>query len=149
MTVGNYGDLHAHTRSAQSRLSLRAITKIKTRYKNWRSNLRSLAIKIILNMKQHNYFVYIMTNKNDTVLYTGVTNNLVRRVWEHKNKFNSNSFTARYNINKLVYCENFQYIQDAIAEEKRIKAGSRTKKETLIRKQNSNWDDLANDWVYA
>ena len=86
-----------------------------------------------------------MTNKNNTVLYTGVTSNLIGRVWQHKNKSYNDSFTAKYNINKLVYYENFQYIQDAIAAEKRIKAGSRKKKEELIVKQNKNWGDLSED----
>jgi len=86
-----------------------------------------------------------MTNKNNTVLYTGVTSNLIGRVWQHKNKSYNDSFTAKYNINKLVYHENFQYIQDAIAAEKRIKAGSRKKKEELIVKQNKNWGDLSED----
>ena len=96
--------------------------------------------------KQHDYFIYIMTNKNNTVLYTGVTSNLIGRVWQHKNKSYNDSFTAKYNINKLVYYENFQYIQDAIAAEKRIKAGSRKKKDELIAKQNKNWEDLSEDW---
>jgi len=88
-----------------------------------------------------NYWVYMMTNKSKTVIYTGVTNDLNRRVWEHKNKKGS-SFTKKYSITKLVYCENFDQIYDAIAAEKRIKAGSRAKKIQLIESRNSEWQDL-------
>ena len=94
-------------------------------------------------IKQKGGYVYIMTNKNNTVLYTGVTNNLKRRIEEHHNKHNPKSFTARYNINKLVYYESFFLIGDAIAKEKQIKAGSRTKKEGLIHSMNPEWNDLA------
>ena len=87
-----------------------------------------------------------MTNKYNTVLYTGVCNNLIRRVWEHKNKVNLKSFTAQYNINKLVYFEYFQDINFAIACEKQIKAGSRAKKIALIEKDNPDWQDLSEGW---
>ena len=96
-------------------------------------------------MKQHNYYVYIMTNKNNTVLYTGVSNNLRRRVSEHKNKFYPKSFTARYNINKLVYYEYFNDINLAIAREKQIKGWLRAKKITLIESINKDWKDLSAD----
>ena len=94
-------------------------------------------------MKDHNYYVYIMTNKNNTVLYTGVCNNLPRRVWEHKHKINPKSFTARYNINKLVYYEYYTDIEAAIYREKQIKAGSRAKKIALIESMNKEWRDLS------
>ena len=68
------------------------------------------------------YFVYIMTNKYNTVLYTGVTNNLMRRAWEHKEGFGS-TFTSRYRVNKLVYYESYENINLAIAREKQIKSG--------------------------
>ena len=87
-------------------------------------------------------FIYIMTNKNNTTVYTGVTSDLPRRVIEHKNKYNSASFTARYNLNKLVYWEAFQEIGDAITREKQIKGGSRADKEKLINSINPNWNDL-------
>ena len=87
-----------------------------------------------------------MTNKYNTVLYTGVCNNLIRRVWEHKNKVNLKSFTAQYNINKLVYFEYFQDINFAIAREKQIKAGSKSKKIVLIEKDNPDWQDLSEGW---
>ena len=93
-------------------------------------------------MQYHTYQVYIATNKNNTVLYTGVTNNLVRRIQEHKSKLNSKSFTARYNINKLVWFENYTDVVEAIVREKQIKAGSRNKKEVLINSLNPEWIDL-------
>jgi putative endonuclease len=83
-----------------------------------------------------------MTNTYNTVLYTGVTNELKRRVNEHKMKLNPSSFTSIYNIHKLVYFEEFMYVQDAIAREKQIKGGSRKKKIDLIEKSNNGWDDL-------
>ena len=87
-------------------------------------------------------FIYILTNKNNTTLYTGVTANLLQRLEQHQNKINKTSFTARYNLNKLVYYEAFQMIGDAIAREKQIKAGSRAKKIALVESINPNWEDL-------
>ena len=89
-------------------------------------------------------FVYIMTNTNHTVLYTGVTNNLAGRVQEHRTGEGS-AFTKRYKINKLVFCDRFDRPVDAIAAEKRIKAGSRQKKIDLIEEQNPFWKDLTED----
>jgi putative endonuclease len=88
-------------------------------------------------------YVYIMTNRHHSVLYVGVTNNLIRRVDEHKQKRNPKSFTARYNVDKLVYFEGFHEIGEAIAREKQIKAGSRQKKVDLIESINKEWNDLA------
>jgi putative endonuclease len=85
--------------------------------------------------EERQYFVYIMTNKNNTVLYTGMTNDLARRVWEHKEK-QIKEFTSRYNITKLVYYEIFGTAYDAISREKQIKAGSRQKKLDLINNEN-------------
>jgi len=90
-------------------------------------------------------YVYILTNKNNSVLYTGVTNDLKRRLEEHTQKINPNSFTSRYNLNKLVYYESFFLIGDAIASEKQIKAGSRAKKVALIHSMNPTWKDLSNE----
>jgi putative endonuclease len=89
--------------------------------------------------------VYIMTNKMNTTLYTGVTSELSTRVLQHKQKTHPKSFTARYNLTKLVYFEDFDYIEEAIAREKQIKAGSRAKKIALIDSQNPMWEDLYND----
>ena len=87
-------------------------------------------------------FIYILTNKYNNTFYIGVTSNLPKRILEHIEKRYENSFSARYNLNKLVYYEQFQMIGDAIAREKQLKAGSRSKKIELIRKINPKWDDL-------
>ena len=87
------------------------------------------------------YYIYIMTNKRNTVLYTGVTNDLKRRVYQHREKL-SEGFTKKYNITKLVYYEIFEDIENAILREKQIKAGSRRKKIELINSMNGNWRDL-------
>ena len=92
------------------------------------------------------YYTYINTNKSHNVYYTGVTNNLLNRNSDHKNKENKNSFTAKYNVDKLVYYETFNSIYDAITREKQIKAGSRKKKIALINEMNPNWRDLTLDW---
>jgi putative endonuclease len=81
-------------------------------------------------------FIYIITNKSQTVVYTGVTSNLPQRIMEHKKKRYPNSFSARYNVNILVYYEQFQRIEVEIAREKQIKAGSREAKNKLIRSLN-------------
>ncbi len=86
--------------------------------------------------------VYIITNVHNTILYTGVTANLIARIQEHREKKYVNSFTAKYNVYKLVYCQSFSTIEEAIAEEKRIKAGNRTQKIKLIESINPSWKDL-------
>lgn len=92
-------------------------------------------------------FIYIITNNNHTVLYTGVTSNLSKRIKEHQDKRFQGSFSAKYNANKLVYYEAFQMIGDAISREKQIKAGSRAKKIALINTVNAEWDDLYEEIV--
>ncbi len=87
--------------------------------------------------------IYIMANKNNTTLYVGVTANLVARVQEHQDKKYPNSFTARYNLDKLVYFESWAGIEEAILREKQIKGGSRKKKEDLINSINPKWEDLS------
>ena len=86
--------------------------------------------------------VYIMTNKHHTVFYTGVTSELIYRIQEHKDKIYPKSFTARYNICKLVYYESFHSIEEAIAREKQVKKYRREKKIKLIQGMNPNWVDL-------
>jgi putative endonuclease len=86
--------------------------------------------------------VYIITNEYNTVLYTGVTSDLLVRTWQHKNKFYPNSFTARYNCFKLVYYKFYPRIEEAIAEENRIKGGNRKAKIKLIKQLNPQWKDL-------
>jgi putative endonuclease len=90
-------------------------------------------------------YVYIITNEYNTVLYLGVTSNLKNRLWEHKNKFYPRSFSARYNISKLVYFEFFTWINEAIAREKQLKGGSRQKKIDLINNLNPQWKDLSDE----
>ena len=88
-----------------------------------------------------NYYVYILTNTHHTVLYTGVTSDLIGRRSKHKEKYYK-GFTARYNCDQLVYFETLGDMHSAIEREKQIKAGSRQKKVDLINAVNSNWDDL-------
>ncbi len=90
------------------------------------------------------YYVYIMTNRSKT-LYTGVTNNLERRVYEHKNKLVS-GFTHKYNITKLVYYEETSDVNSALAREKQIKGWLRSKKMALIESENPEWKDLSHEW---
>lgn len=86
-------------------------------------------------------FIYFLTNKSNTVIYTGVTSNLIKRIYEHKHKL-VDGFSKKYNLDKLVYYEVFDDITNAIIREKQIKAGSRKKKENLINKYNIKWNDL-------
>jgi putative endonuclease len=89
-------------------------------------------------------YVYIITNQNQTVLYTGVTSDLIKRVQEHTASIYFTSFTAKSKVYTLVYYNLFSSIEDAIAEEKRIKGGSRQKKIELIQSINPEWEDL---WI--
>ena len=88
-----------------------------------------------------NYYVYILTNKYNKVLYIGVTNNLIRRIYEHKEKL-VDGFTKKYNLNKLVYYETFNDVNLAISREKKLKGFNRNKKVDLINTLNENWNDL-------
>jgi putative endonuclease len=92
------------------------------------------------------YYVYIMTNDTNTVTYTGVTNDLIRRVEQHKNKL-TKGFTFRYNVSKLVYFEAGEDIDSAITREKQIKTWPRRKKVTLISSLNPDWRDLYQDII--
>ena len=83
-----------------------------------------------------------MTNKNHSTLYTGVTSDLKKRAYEHKNKIHPDSFTAKYQLNKLIYYEGFHWIEEAIGREKQIKGGSRKKKMEIINILNPEWKDL-------
>jgi putative endonuclease len=88
-------------------------------------------------------YIYILTNKNNTVLYIGVTSNLANRLYRHRTGYFTGSFTGRYNVTKLVYFEKFDNIEIAIAREKQLKAGSRQKKISLIERFNPDWDDIS------
>jgi putative endonuclease len=96
-------------------------------------------------MKTHLYYVYIVANKINTVFYIGVTSDLEGRIWEHKQKIYK-GFKSKYDCDKLVYYEDYQWIQDAIAREKQLKAGSRKKKIGLIVAENPAWNDLSDGW---
>ena len=93
-------------------------------------------------MQDKTYYVYIMTNYGNTVLYTGVTSNLDKRVYEHQHKLVP-GFTAKYHVTKLVYFEDCKDAYQAISREKQIKAGSRQKKLDLVSAANPEWNDLA------
>ncbi|MBB2144564.1 GIY-YIG nuclease family protein [Pedobacter sp. LMG 31464] len=98
-------------------------------------------------MRDHNYFVYILTNKNKTALYTGVTNDLSIRLKQHIEGDSKFSFTLRYKCFYLVYYEHYKYIEHAIDREKEIKGWSRAKKNALIEIENKNWHFLNDDVI--
>ncbi len=91
--------------------------------------------------------VYIMTNKRQSVLYIGVTSDIVARIWEHKNRAHSGSFTDRYNCGILVYYCFYPHIEEAIAAEKAMKGGNRKSKEALINAMNPEWKDLYDEFL--
>lgn len=93
-----------------------------------------------MNMRTKTYYVYILTNKSYT-LYTGITNNLARRVWEHKGKF-VKGFTEKYNIDKLIYYEEYLDVNEALNREKQIKAWTRKKRIDLIKTVNPNFEEI-------
>ena len=95
--------------------------------------------------REHRYYVYLLTNKNDKVMYVGVTNNLERRVHEHKTKMVP-GFTEKYNVDKLVYFEETHDVRAAIAREKEIKKWRREKKNNLVVARNPEWKDLSDGW---
>ncbi|MFA6454458.1 MAG: GIY-YIG nuclease family protein [Patescibacteria group bacterium] len=98
-------------------------------------------------MKEYTYYIYILTNINNKRFYIGVTNNLLNRYYEHKNKKFPKSFTAKYNINKLVYYEIFNDISYAISREKELKGWRREKKINLIKSNNLIFKDLIIDFL--
>ncbi|MHA4895802.1 GIY-YIG nuclease family protein [Pedobacter sp. PWIIR3] len=98
-------------------------------------------------MRDHHYSVYILTNANKTVLYTGVTNNLSARLQEHKNGTRDSAFTKKYRCHFLVYFENHQYIDQAIQREKEIKGWSRAKKNALVSLENKDWKFLNEEYL--
>ena len=99
-------------------------------------------------MKQMGGWVYIMCSNNHSTLYVGVTSNIASRVYEHKHKMHPTSFSGKYNCVMLVYFRRFELIVEAIAEEKRIKGGSRKKKDDLINGINPEWKDLYDEIKY-
>ena len=101
--------------------------------------------KITMYKTIHQYYVYILSNKKNGTLYIGVTNNLERRIFEHKHKL-IEGFSKKYNLTKLMYFEIFQHIDEAIKREKRLKKWKREWKINLIEENNPDWKDLASDW---
>ena len=96
-------------------------------------------------MEKHNYYVYILTNHNNRVMYVGITNDLAKRVFEHKNKL-IKGFTQKYHIDKLVYFEHTLDVNSAIMREKEIKKWRREKKDKLVMSINPEWKDLSTAW---
>jgi len=96
-------------------------------------------------MHNHDYWVYILTNKHRTSLYIGITNDMVRRLFQHRNGA-VEGFTNRYHLNRLVWLEHFRNVNDAIACEKKLKGWRRSRKITLIEETNPRWLDLSDDW---
>jgi len=92
------------------------------------------------------YYIYILTNCTNTVLYVGVTRDLVRRIYEHKHKLDKESFTAKYDVHKLVYFESTSDVKAAIEREKQIKGWNRKRKNKLVESRNPNWAEL-NDLI--
>lgn len=92
--------------------------------------------------KQHCYYVYILTNFNETTFYTGVTNDIYRRMYEHKQHINP-GFSDKYNLDKLVYCESYESIDEAITREKQLKSWKRQWKLDLIKSQNPMLEDIS------
>ena len=97
--------------------------------------------------EEKQYFVYILASKRNGTLYIGVTDNLLNRSFQHKIKEDKNSFTAKYNVNKLVYYEVYQYVNDALEREKQLKNWKRKWKIELIEEENPTWRDLFNDML--
>ena len=97
--------------------------------------------------KQSSIFIYILSNKKNGTLFIGITNDLERSMFEHKSKL-VNGFTKNYGLNKLIYFEQFQYVNDAIKREKQLKNWNRQWKIDLLEKENKTWTDLSADWIY-
>ena len=95
----------------------------------------------------HQYYTYILSNKKNGTLYIGMTNDLERRMFEHKHKL-IEGFTKNYGLTRLIYFEQFQYVNDAIKREKQLKNWNRQWKIDMIEKDNKEWNDLSVDWHY-
>lgn len=100
-----------------------------------------------MNENNHQYYVYILSNRYNGTLYIGVSNDLERRIFEHKNKL-VKGFSSKYGLDRLIYFEKFQFIEDAIKREKQLKNWNRQWKIDLIEKENQDWNDLSVDWKY-
>lgn len=100
----------------------------------------------MMKLDRRKSYTYMMANKSNSVLYIGVTTNLIRRVWQHKNRA-FRGFTARYHCHKLVYYEPYGHIMEAIRREKQLKAGNRRRKNRLVDRFNPEWKDLSEGWT--
>jgi putative endonuclease len=118
------------------------VEETRSQWQWWKENI-FLHCSMIINIYQ--YYVYMLTNKGNTVIYVGVTNDVQNRTWEHKQGAHP-GFTKRYACNKLVYYEEYQWVQEAIDREKQLKAGPRQKKVDLINVENPEWIDLSEGW---
>jgi putative endonuclease len=96
-------------------------------------------------MREHDYWVYILTNKHGTTLYIGITNDIVRRLYQHRYG-EVDGFAKRYHLTRLVWIQHFRDVNDAIACEKRLKGWRRSRKNALIERTNPRWLDLSEDW---
>lgn len=96
----------------------------------------------------YKYYVYLLSSKKNGTLYIGVTNDLERRMFEHKNKL-VEGFSSKYGLDKLIYFEIYQYVNDAIKREKNMKKWKRQWKINLVEKDNPNWEDLSKDWTWS
>jgi putative endonuclease len=96
--------------------------------------------------RDHDYWVYIMSNNTRSTLYIGVTNDLRVRVWQHRSGEQAGAFSQRYHCVHLVYCEQYSDIEQAIDREKQLKGWRRSKKNALISSMNPRWDDLGREW---
>lgn len=97
-----------------------------------------------MSQREYNFYVYILSNRSRN-LYVGVTNNIRKRVYEHREE-PPGTFTARYKIHRLVHFERYQYVNNAIAREKELKDWNRSRKIALVESENPTWEDLAADW---
>jgi putative endonuclease len=102
------------------------------------------SLTISAHMRNHDYWVYILTNKRCTTLYIGITNNIARRLYQHRHG-EVDGFTKRYHLNRLVWLEHFRNVNDAIACEKKLKGWRRSRKNALIEQTNPRWFDLSDD----
>ena len=96
-------------------------------------------------MRKHDYWVYILTNKHCTTLYIGITNSIIRRLYQHRYG-EVDGFTKRYRLNRVVWLEHFRNVNDAIACEKKLKGWRRARKIALVERKNPQWLDLSDDW---
>ena len=109
----------------------------------------AISIKIRKGTKEAmTYYVYILTNKNKNVLYIGVTNDLIRRVYEHKHHMDKESFTSKYNVVNLVYFEETSDVKSAIEREKQLKSWNRMKKFMLVKEKNPTMEDIYSSLLY-